>query len=158
MRIPSYPGYSSDIYGRIFSHKSNRFMRPKLTKTGYLQLSLRKDGEYKTVLVHRLVAEAYLGPNNLDVNHIDGDKQNNVPTNLEYVSKSENQKHRGRILFKGCKEIVMTDGIETYNFKSHKQASERTGLTQQSISALYCGKRKVLNGWSLKETTIFTEI
>ena len=49
----------------------------------------------KTYPVHRLVAEAYL-PNwdeNLQVNHIDGDKSNNHYLNLEMCTQSENMRH-----------------------------------------------------------------
>ena len=67
-------------------NKSNR---------GYLQVCLTKDGKSKTYTVHRLVAKAFLPnlKNKKQVNHIDGNKENNNIDNLEWVTSSENNKH-----------------------------------------------------------------
>ena len=67
-------------------NKSNR---------GYLQVCLTKDGKPKTYTVHRLVAKAFLPnlKNKKQVNHIDGNKENNNIDNLEWVTSSENNKH-----------------------------------------------------------------
>ena len=67
-------------------NKSNR---------GYLQVCLTKDGKSKTYTVHRLVAKAFLPnlKNKRQVNHIDGNKENNSIDNLEWVTSSENNKH-----------------------------------------------------------------
>lgn len=61
---------------------------------GYRAVSLR--GRF--VYVHHLVASAFIGPMppGMCVNHIDGDKQNNRPENLEYVTHAENMRHAGR--------------------------------------------------------------
>lgn len=49
--------------------------------------------------IHRLVAEAFISKNTdkEQVNHIDGNKENNYATNLEWCSQSENMKHSYRI-------------------------------------------------------------
>ena len=68
--------------------------KPWAINSGYLAVALRIDGKTKRFLVHRLVASAFLGVNDdLDVNHIDGNKLNNASRNLEYVTKSENTRH-----------------------------------------------------------------
>lgn len=58
-------------------------------------LDLYKENKKYTVLVHRIVAIAFIeNPNNLDqVNHIDGNKENNCITNLEWCSQSQNIEH-----------------------------------------------------------------
>lgn len=56
--------------------------------------------------VHRLVASAFIpNPNNLpQVNHIDGNKQNNHYTNLEWCDQSYNVLHSYRVLHKKTPE------------------------------------------------------
>jgi hypothetical protein len=62
---------------------------------GYQTLRLRKNQKYKSFLVHRLVAIAFL-PNpegKKEVNHIDGNKENNRLDNLEWATHQENLIH-----------------------------------------------------------------
>lgn len=62
---------------------------------GYYVASLTTNNKTKQFFVHRLVASAFIGPlpEGLFVNHIDGNKLNNIPSNLEYVTTSENLLH-----------------------------------------------------------------
>lgn len=75
----------------IVSKKPNKKLKPTITKKGYLRVDLKGKG----YSVHRLVAMAFI-PNPLNkpqVNHIDGNKNNNNVKNLEWCTNSENQKH-----------------------------------------------------------------
>ena len=68
----------------------------------------RKNGQRVMRSVHRLVAEAFIGPcpEGLEVNHKNGQKQDNRPENLEYVTTAENLSHArttGLIDNRGCR-------------------------------------------------------
>ena len=74
---------------------------PMLFPNGYIAYQLCRHGKIKSCLAHRLVCIAFNGPppdEKPHVNHIDGDKANNVPENLEWVSPSENLKHAHHVL------------------------------------------------------------
>lgn len=63
--------------------------------SGYFRTNLANLGKNRTVKVHRIVAETFLdNPDNLpQVNHKDGDKQNNHVDNLEWCDASHNIRH-----------------------------------------------------------------
>lgn len=69
--------------------------KAKITTNGYSSYVLYGDGRkyYKTA--HMLVADAFLGlkPFGMEINHKDGNKQNNYVGNLEYCTQQENKKH-----------------------------------------------------------------
>lgn len=84
----------------VHSSKWNRrepskILNPPILKNGYKLVSLSKNGSSKRVLLHRLIAKAFIpNPNNLpQVNHKDGNKQNNIIDNLEWVSAQDNIIH-----------------------------------------------------------------
>lgn len=61
-----------------------------LNTWGYMTVNLSKNGKGNTKRVHKLVANAFLGESDLQIDHIDGNKQNNRLDNLEYVTPKEN--------------------------------------------------------------------
>ena len=107
--------YKVSNLGRILSLNYRRtgraeVMNPFEDKDGYLRVNLRKNGEYKTCKVHRLVSETFLeNPENLpEVNHKDEDKTNNFvflnedgtvnkeKSNLEWKTHKDNINHGTR--------------------------------------------------------------
>ena len=95
--IEGYEGlYQVTSWGRIFSIKKNKFLSPEVTSKGYLRVDLfNGKGEKKHCKVHRLVADAFIPNENNkpQINHKDGNKQNNSITNLELCTNSENFAH-----------------------------------------------------------------
>lgn len=95
--IPGLEGrYSVSNRGRVYSRISKKFLKPKVHRNGYLHLILyRPDGTWKDEYIHRLVAKVFCekkeGCN--VVNHLDGDKQNNNASNLEWTTNIENVIH-----------------------------------------------------------------
>lgn len=73
--------------------------RQRLTKFGYLNLLLWKDGAYTHFMVHVLVARHFIPnpENKTEVNHLAGIKEDNRHFKLEWATRSENIKHAFRI-------------------------------------------------------------
>lgn len=101
--IEGWPDYHASTCGKIISTKLEQ---PKVLATddnctGYLRVTLSKDGATKRFYVHRLVAQTFLetptddpaGAERSEVNHIDCDRGNNKLANLEWCSRSENTSH-----------------------------------------------------------------
>jgi hypothetical protein len=87
--IKGYEGlYAITSCGKVWSHSRKRFRKLKVSKSGYVSVSLRKGSDLTEFYVHRLVAEAYIdNPNNwLQVIHKDGNNANNHVNNLEWCS------------------------------------------------------------------------
>lgn len=72
-----------------------RLLKQSVTKGGYQEVSFMHNRKTFKHLVHRLVAMAYVPgfEDGLVVNHKDGNKLNNDPSNLEWTTKSANTKH-----------------------------------------------------------------
>lgn len=88
--------YLVSNYGRVkntdYRHTGQEsLMTLQVTKWGYCHVHLRP----QTGIVHRLVWEAFMGkiPDIMEINHKDGNKQNNRLDNLEVVYVRENQSH-----------------------------------------------------------------
>jgi len=77
---------------------AGRILSDAATSAGYRSVSLNRNNKARSFLVHRLVAHAFVGepPERHEVNHLDGDKANNMLANLEYVTRSGNVSHAYR--------------------------------------------------------------
>ena len=134
--IEGYEGlYKVSTNGDIWSCRKNRLKIPSKQNGGYMLVFLVKDGKRKAYLTHRLVAQTYIeNPYNLaEVNHIDGNKKNNNVENLEWCSRSDNLKHRARVLGQrgNARAVICVDkGIE---FDAIKDAATWAGVTSGAI-------------------------
>lgn len=72
-----------------------RELKAHLIPNGYMQILPTINGKNRNMYVHRLVAEAFIGPcpDGHEVNHIDTNKTNNRADNLEYVTRKGNVQH-----------------------------------------------------------------
>ena len=105
--IKGYEGlYQISDLGRVKSLKkwvisrrkyidSEAIMNPTDNGHGYLIISLRKGTERKNHYIHRLVADAFVDKKDgcNCVNHIDYNKRNNTPKNLEWCTQGDNVRH-----------------------------------------------------------------
>lgn len=102
-----YEGYYVSNKGRIRSSdklgghrwggtalKRGKILTSKFDKDGYIFTILYHKSKPLVLKVHRLVAKYFLPVSDgTEVNHKDFDKTNNVYTNLEWVTRKENQEH-----------------------------------------------------------------
>lgn len=181
--VKGYEGiYKVSNEGKVFSIVSNRNLKQSRgsKRSPYLRVMLCKQGSKKTVMVHRLVAEAFIpNPSTKEqVNHIDGDKLNNCETNLEWVTRAENQQHAWKEgLHEHTREVLRDNGrknIEKVNdkkrckviqyslegtlldtFDSMRDAARSLGSVskQGNISECCSGRRSKAYGykWEYKE-------
>lgn len=97
--IPDYPNYEVSSFGRVRSKRTLHVLSQGLDGRGnYLHVNLWKNNKGKSINTHRLVATAFVSnpENKPEVNHIDGNKQNNRADNLEWVTMEENRQHASK--------------------------------------------------------------
>lgn len=101
---------------------------------GYLQVQFSKNELREKHYVHRLVANTFLKNGNhlSDVNHIDGDKNNNCVENLEWCSHRDNQIHMvNNGLTSKSKPVMCLETGKIY--RSMAEAEKQTGIDRHSI-------------------------
>lgn len=96
-RVKSLPRIiDSQFKGKPIKRKVfERELRKSKNRFGYEYVCLSKNGKTKKYRIHRLVGELFI-PNPMNkpqINHIDGNKQNNRIDNLEWCNNSENMQH-----------------------------------------------------------------
>lgn len=95
--IKGYEGlYSVSDSGHVMGHVRGRELKPWIHKSGYTYITIKKPGtNKKSFRLHRLVATYFLeNPEGLPaVNHLDGNKENNRVSNLEWCTQSANELH-----------------------------------------------------------------
>ena len=97
-RSESLPYFLVSNMGGIIVADTNKPARIADNGHGYKQVQIMRKGKRYTRYVHRLVAECFLpNPDKLpEINHKDGDKNNNIVDNLEWCNHKENMIHSYR--------------------------------------------------------------
>ncbi len=92
--IPGFPNYTVDELGNVYN-KKKKLLKPFI-QNGYRYVSLYNDSGIKKCKISRIVCLTYLpqlDKSKIYVNHIDGIKNNDCLSNLEWVTPGENTKH-----------------------------------------------------------------
>lgn len=76
--------------GRVFCIRTGKLVSLRLSTNGYKTFRVSIKNKFKDILVHRAILEAFVGESDLKVDHINGNKHDNLLSNLEYVSQREN--------------------------------------------------------------------
>ena len=160
-RVHDYIPYIKDLYtiddlGNIYSDISGKMKTRNKGNTEYQIINLMTlEGKKKTFRVHRLVMTIFHPIQNMDdmeVNHIDGNKRNNALSNLQWCTASENQLHAFQIGLqkprKGAKnnfsKLTQKDVDKIFNLRrkglTQKQIAEKIGCTRSNISYILSKK------------------
>lgn len=140
-----FTGYGITSCGKVWSFKTNKFLKPYSNEKGYLKVRLSAGKEkQKTVYIHKLVALAYIpNPDNLEtVDHIDENKEHNYVNNLRWLSRGENKSRSW------SKPITCIETSQIFN--SAAIAAEEMNLSKSHISQVCHGKRKTTGGYTFK--------
>lgn len=152
-QIKGFANYYITEDGKVWSNNINGYMKYSKNGSGYLFVQLFSEAvRKKPARIHRLVAEAYIpNPNNYEqVNHKDGNKENNSVINLEWCSATENVRHawasglcehlRKRIVETKIKKVLCVETGKIYN--SATEAGLSIGMRKTSIpTAIYKGHK-----------------
>ena len=175
--VPGYEGlYEVSNLGRVKSCKKTvirsngrkisfpeKIMKPSVNHKGYLIIDLRKNGKRSGGFVHRLVGKDFIDNpfNKEQINHKNGNKEDNCVQNLEWVTNQENMAHAYKSLGRTNKaasesrkrivEQLNGDGSIVNIFESIKEAYEKTGIN--NISAVCRGVRPSAGGYKWRYST-----
>lgn len=162
--------YQVSSLGRVKSLERKYVIKDTILKLhkdddGYLHCGFNLRGLKKTLQVHRLVGLSFI-PNPLNnplINHKDGNRENNVIDNLEWVTPSENMIHSFRVLkrvhpllgrtkgrcpvAKKVAKLAIDDGSVIKIYDSLVDANDELGTSSGSIVAVCKGKRKTAFGF-----------
>jgi hypothetical protein len=142
--------------------KKGKILKQTFNLKKYSQVNLSKYGVDYHKRVHRLVAETFI-PNpemKPQVNHIDGNKNNNHVINLEWNTESENVIHAYRLglnvrsKFAGKERrpvYQLKDGKIINRFETITEAEVKTHTPRQNIRQVIKGKRFSANGYQWKD-------
>jgi len=96
--VPGFDGYEVSSMGRVRSFRKGalNYLKAAINGNGYFHVVLRKNGGSYVRRVHQLVLIAFKGtrPRGKECAHLDSNKINNRLDNLQWVTRSQNQKMR----------------------------------------------------------------
>ena len=130
--------YLISNYGRVYSLKTKKFLKPHSDKDGYYDVCLHHNGRHY-IRIHRLVAMVFipkLDKNKNQINHKNGKKKDNKKKNLEWCDNSENQIHAYKIgLKKSIGEKKVKEICELLSLKKYKniEIAKKTNINKDII-------------------------
>lgn len=145
-----YRCQKADEEGNLLS-KDYRLVKVRVhKKSGRVYANFTWRGETKSVLINRIVALRFLpNPDGLEqVNHKDGNKENNAKSNLEWSSGSDNEKHAHRTGLKSGRGSANSNAKLTAadvlairaSQKSIQEIAEEYGVGRSTISNIVNGR------------------
>lgn len=135
--IKDYEGlYEISDEGEVRNYVTKKLLTGDINNFGYYRVKLYKNNKQKTFFRHRLVAQAFIpNPNNFsEVNHIDGNKSHNYKENLEWSSRTHNEREAHRLKIKQYKpfEVEFKNG-EKKKYEFAIDFANEIGVTKRVI-------------------------
>ena len=154
--IPNYEGlYAITSCGKVWSYKTQKFLKPRKRADGYYQVCLCKNGQKTTHSIHRLLAETYLpNPNNYpQVSHKDENPEHNWLNNLEWATakmncnmpKHKERKSKALINNATSRKALCMETREI--FPSMSEAARKYGCSPQNIYCACKNEQKTACGY-----------
>lgn len=158
-KVKGFNNFEVSDKGRVRNIKLGLIKSQRKTKTGYMIVDLKENGNKYTRYVHRLVAEAFIKNAFFYecVNHKDENKENNCVENLEWCDIAYNNTYHGRAKKIGehhkkyhpsCKKVKCVETGVIYD--SVRAAGRITGICSICISCCLNGKQKTAGGYHWK--------
>ena len=143
--IKNFEEYQINKAGKIIGKKGTTLKVSN--KLRYPAVNLFISGKRHRKYIHRLVLETFIGPcpNGMEANHKDGDKFNPNIENLEWVTKSENEKHAFKLGLKNNKgencskaklkesEVLLIKKLLKYGYVSQRYIAKMFKVSQSAI-------------------------
>lgn len=154
-KFRDYSNYEIYADGRIWSYKSNKFLKPAISNKGYKVVVLTdNEGKRKMYLLHRVVWESFTGkpiPLGMQINHRNEIKTDNrFFENLELVTPKENinwGSRNARDAKSKSKQVgAFKDGELIMVFPSTAECG-RQGFNQGNVAACCRGERNTHKGF-----------
>lgn len=156
--------YRVSSLGRVcrikgYGCKKERLLTPRYDKDGYVLYKLYKNGGYKKIPAHRLVALSFIpNPSNFpEVNHKDGVRINNNVDNLEWCTSEYNIKYIYKDRYDGVFRDIFPisqftlEGEKIRTFRNAKEASICTDIILYRIILCVEGKIHQAGGYIWKK-------
>lgn len=140
--------YEVSNLGRV--RNGDLILKPQNTSHGYKCVYLRNPGGVRKLYrIHRLVGDHFIlndDPTKNHINHIDGNKENNFASNLEWVSPKENTSHaiHNNLMGKSRPHLNKEEIINDYinNDLSHKDMSKKYNCSIRTMERILSKKIK----------------
>lgn len=165
--IKDFPNYMVSSMGRV-KNCDGVILKFQNSHRGYYYCNIYKNGNPKTIRIHRIVAETFI-PNDdpshkTQCNHVNECKHDNRVSNLEWTSPKQNANHatRNKRISKAQKNHkkkskrinqYTIDGIFIKEWPSTMEIERINGFRHNNISSCCNGKYKQAYGymWKYKE-------
>ena len=148
--IEGFLDYEVSNHGRVRNIYFERLLKLRNNSYGYMKVALREGGVTHEMLVHRLVAQAFLGvedPSNVQIKHRDGDNGNNHVDNLKIKKINGTFERLTPPYFIPRRRIKIVETGEIFRSVTH--LAGHLGCSPTSVYNVLKGKQQTVRDYRL---------